>query len=44
MKVCPNCGAEVSPQMKFCAECGTRLDQGQTTASYAPACEEEGEE
>ena len=44
MKVCPNCGAEVSPQMKFCAECGTRLDQGQTTASYAPAFEEEGRE
>jgi pSer/pThr/pTyr-binding forkhead associated (FHA) protein len=29
--------------MKFCAECGTKLDQGQTTASYAPAFEEEGE-
>ncbi len=41
MKVCPNCGAGVTPQMKFCAECGTKLDQGQTTASYAPAFEEE---
>ncbi len=43
MKVCPNCGAEVIPQMKFCSECGTKLDQGQTTASYAPAFEEVGE-
>jgi pSer/pThr/pTyr-binding forkhead associated (FHA) protein len=43
VKVCPNCGAEVTRQMKFCAECGTKLDQGQTTASYAPAFEEEGE-
>ena len=44
MKVCPNCGAGITPQMKFCPECGTRLDQGQTTASYAPAFEEGGEE
>jgi pSer/pThr/pTyr-binding forkhead associated (FHA) protein len=42
MKVCPNCGTEVTPQMKFCPECGTKLDLGQTTASYAPAFEEEG--
>ena len=41
MKVCPNCGAGVTAQMKFCSECGTKLDQGQTTASYAPAFEEE---
>jgi pSer/pThr/pTyr-binding forkhead associated (FHA) protein len=44
MKVCPNCGAEVTPEMKFCSECGTKLDQGQTTASYAPAFEEESDE
>ena len=44
MNVCPNCGAEVTPQMKFCFECGTKLDQGQTTASYAPAFEEERNE
>ena len=44
MKVCPNCGAEITPEMKFCSECGTKLDQGQTTASYAPAFQEEGEE
>jgi hypothetical protein len=42
VKVCPNCGAEVTPQMKFCSECGTKLNQGQTTASYAPAFEEKG--
>ena len=40
MKVCANCGAEVAPEMKFCSECGVRLDHGQTTASYAPAFEE----
>jgi pSer/pThr/pTyr-binding forkhead associated (FHA) protein len=40
LKVCANCGAEVTPEMKFCAECGTRLDHGQSTASYAPAFEE----
>jgi pSer/pThr/pTyr-binding forkhead associated (FHA) protein len=44
MKVCPNCGAEVTPQMKYCAECGTKLDRGQSTVSYAPAFEEGGEE
>jgi pSer/pThr/pTyr-binding forkhead associated (FHA) protein len=44
MEVCPNCGAEVTPRMKFCPECGTKLNPGQTTASYAPAFEEEGEE
>ncbi len=40
MKVCANCGAEITPEMKFCSECGARLDHGQTTASYAPAFEE----
>jgi pSer/pThr/pTyr-binding forkhead associated (FHA) protein len=44
MKVCANCGAEVTPEMKFCSECGVRLDHGQTTASYAPAFEEGGGE
>src|SRR5919205_2701563 len=43
MNLCPNCGAEVSPRMKFCGECGTRLDYGQTTESYAPAFGDEGE-
>jgi pSer/pThr/pTyr-binding forkhead associated (FHA) protein len=37
---CPNCGAEVTSKMKFCAQCGTKLDRGQSTVSYAPAFEE----
>ena len=44
MTVCANCGAEITPEMKFCSECGVRLDHGQTTASYAPAFEETGGE
>jgi pSer/pThr/pTyr-binding forkhead associated (FHA) protein len=44
VKVCANCGAEVTPEMKFCSECGVRLDHGQTTASYAPAFDETGGE
>lgn len=43
MKVCPECGAAVTPGMKFCSECGTRLDHGQSTVSYAPAFEDEQE-
>ena len=41
MSHCPNCGAEVTQQMKFCAECGTRLDHGHSTVSYAPSFGEE---
>jgi pSer/pThr/pTyr-binding forkhead associated (FHA) protein len=41
--VCPHCGAEVTPTMKFCAECGTKLDVGQSTVSYAPAFGDEAE-
>jgi pSer/pThr/pTyr-binding forkhead associated (FHA) protein len=37
------CGAEVGPEMKFCAECGTRLEAGQSTVSYAPSFGEEVE-
>jgi pSer/pThr/pTyr-binding forkhead associated (FHA) protein/DNA-directed RNA polymerase subunit RPC12/RpoP len=44
VKVCANCGAEITPEMKFCSECGARLDHMQTTASYAPAFEEEAGE
>jgi pSer/pThr/pTyr-binding forkhead associated (FHA) protein len=44
VKVCANCGAEITPEMKFCSECGVRLDHGQSTASYAPAFEESGGE
>ncbi|MCA3749248.1 MAG: FHA domain-containing protein [Rubrobacter sp.] len=29
--------------MKFCPECGTRLDHGQSTVSYAPSFAEEEE-
>ncbi|HJQ28738.1 MAG TPA: FHA domain-containing protein [Rubrobacter sp.] len=43
MRVCPECGAEVSASMKFCAECGTKLDTGQSTVSFAPSFGEEGE-
>ncbi len=44
MSRCPECGAEVSPQMKFCAQCGTRLAQSQSTVSYAPSFGEEEED
>ena len=37
MNRCPECGAEVTPQMRFCAECGTRLVYSQSTVSYAPS-------
>jgi pSer/pThr/pTyr-binding forkhead associated (FHA) protein len=43
VKVCPECGAAVTPEMKFCSECGTRLDHGQSTVSYAPAFEDDRE-
>lgn len=41
MSICPECGAEVTPQMKFCAECGMRLVHAQSTVSYAPTFEED---
>ena len=37
MNRCPECGAEVTPRMKFCAECGRRLVYSQSTVSYAPS-------
>jgi hypothetical protein len=45
LKNCPECGAEVTLDMKFCAECGTRLvAHAQSTVSYAPSFDdEEGE-
>ena len=43
MRVCPECGAEVTATMKFCAECGTKLDTGQSTVSYAPSFGDDGE-
>src|SRR5215212_4504759 len=44
MRVCPECGAEVGPATKFCAECGTQLEVGQSTVSYAPSFGEEVEQ
>ena len=44
MNRCPECGSEVTPQMKFCAECGTRLVHAQSTVSYAPTFGEEEDE
>ena len=41
--VCPNCGAEITRDMRFCAECGTKLDSGQSTVSFAPSFNEEAE-
>jgi len=41
---CPECGSEVTSEMKFCAECGTRLVQAQSTVSYAPSFVGEDEE
>ena len=44
MRECPECGAEVTPAMRFCGECGSKLDFGQSTVSYAPSFgDEEGE-
>lgn len=43
MNVCPECGSEVTPGMKFCSECGGRLDHGGTTVSYSPTFVEEEE-
>ncbi len=41
--VCPNCAAEISPKMRFCAECGMKLEAGQSTVSFAPSFGEEAE-
>ena len=43
MRECPECGAEVSAAMKYCTECGTKLDLGQSTVSYAPSFGEDVE-
>jgi pSer/pThr/pTyr-binding forkhead associated (FHA) protein len=37
VRECPECGAEAPAAMKFCAECGTKFDIGQSTVSYAPS-------
>jgi hypothetical protein len=41
---CPECGSEVTPRMRFCAECGTQLVYSQSTVSYAPNFGDEEEE
>jgi len=41
VRECPECGAEVTPAMRFCGECGSKLDFGQSTVSYAPSFGEE---
>ncbi len=43
MNRCPNCGHEVSPDQKFCPECGTLLVYSQSTVSYSPSFGEEAE-
>ncbi len=43
MNRCPECGSEVTPRMRFCAECGARLVYSQSTVSYAPSFGEEEE-
>ncbi len=42
--VCPHCGAGITPNMRFCSECGTKLDAGQSTVSFAPSFGEEIEQ
>ncbi len=44
MSRCPECGSEITPRMRFCAECGTRLVYSQSTVSYAPSFGDEEEE
>ncbi|MGE5496247.1 MAG: zinc ribbon domain-containing protein [Burkholderiales bacterium] len=34
-RVCPNCGMENEPGVKFCGECGTKLG---VAAAYCPSC------
>jgi pSer/pThr/pTyr-binding forkhead associated (FHA) protein len=43
VRKCPECGAGVSAAMKYCTECGTKLDLGQSTVSYAPSFVEDVE-
>ena len=44
MMVCPNCAAEITPRMRFCAECGMKLDAGQSTVSFDPSFGEDAEQ
>jgi len=36
MKFCPNCGAELKPEAKFCAACGTPIAVAPPPAQHAP--------
>ncbi len=36
MTRCPECGANLGEGMKFCGECGARLNPTQSTVSYSP--------
>lgn len=39
IRVCPECGAEVTPESEFCSGCGARLDQPAGEAGRkCPAC------
>lgn len=44
MSKCPHCGAGVNASMKFCAECGTRLDHGHSTVAFSPPFVQEQED
>jgi pSer/pThr/pTyr-binding forkhead associated (FHA) protein len=44
LSLCPNCGAEVTASMKFCAECGSKLDHGHSTVAFSPPFKQEEEE
>ena len=44
MSSCPECGAPVTPEMKYCSECGSPLVHGQSTVSYSPSFIEEEDE
>jgi len=35
--ICPSCATPNEAGRKFCAECGTKFDIGQSTVSYAPS-------
>ncbi len=41
MRYCPECGAHVSEDAKFCGACGTPLMRGDSTVSYSPIFGEE---
>ena len=41
MRECPECGAPVDEDAKFCASCGSPLIHGDSTVSYSPSFVEE---